>query len=243
MKYLVCLLFCSCGALSLFAQEQLGLRTENYSGINGIALNPASNLTTPFRWDVNLGAFGVFVDNNFGSFQNANVGQLSSARSENIFLATDFPADQRFPNDAIVFDFAEPGKNKFFSAVTTIQGPSFLLNFDQHAVGLFTNFRAVGGGHRIPAVFGYYDYQNILPNNDYDVFPTIASGMAWGEIGINYLFKKEVASGQIGLGISVKYLQGFESFFIKNDSDLNITKMNRDVLTFNGGAIVRFGFT
>ena len=103
MKHTIYLisLFCTC-SLACFGQEQLGLRTENYAGVNSISLNPANNLTTPFQWDVNIGAFGLFVDNNFGGFQNASVGKILNPRVDNIFLATDFPNDQQFPSGSIV---------------------------------------------------------------------------------------------------------------------------------------------
>jgi len=244
MKYntFLILLFC-CFSFLCFSQEQLGLKTENYAGINSIQLNPANNLTTPFQWDVNLGAVGFFVDNNFGGFQNASLGDILNTRDDNTFLATDFPSDQQFPTGSTVFDFTEPGKDKFASISSTIIGPSFMLNFEKHSFGLFTNFRIVGGGQKIPAVFGYYDYRSVRAGENYEVPPSNIAGMAWSELGFNYLFKGITNNGQIGIGFSVKYLQGYESFFLKNDTNLQITKMERDILTFENGADIRFGFT
>lgn len=235
--------FCCCLSLISFAQEQLGLRTENYSGINSVLLNPANNLTTPFQWDLNLVAGGQFIDNNFGGFRNTSLGKLLNAREDQVFLATDYPSDQQFPNGAIIFDFEETGKNKFASITTQIMGPSFMLNFEKHSFGVFTNFRAAIGGQKIPAVLGYYDYKQILPNNDYNIFKSQIAGMAWSEVGFNYLFKTETTNGQIGIGFNLKYLQGFESFFLKNNGNLNITKLDRDALDFNNGANIDFGFT
>lgn len=243
MKYTLFLIpfFCCCTLLSI-AQEQLGLRTENYAGINSIFSNPANNLTTPFQWDVNLAAVGSFIDNNFGGYRNASVGEVLNS-VDRIFLATDFPSDQQFPAGAIVFDFAAPGKNKFVSAVTTITGPAVMLNFEKHSFGAFTNFRAAIGGHNIPAVLGYYDYQSINIGENYRVAPSSVAGMVWSELGINYLFKSETNNGQFGIGINLKYLQGLESFFIKNNNTLNITKLQRDALDFENGASIDIGFT
>lgn len=244
MKYNIFLIFFFCNlSFIAFSQEQIGLRTENYSGVNSIFLNPANNLTTPLQWDINFGAVGQFVDNNFGSFRNASVGDLLNVREDNLFLATDFPSDQQFPAGAVVFDFAPIGKDKFGSVITTITGPSFMLNFEKHSFGFFTNFRVAGGGHKIPAVFGYYDYKNILPGNQYSVSPSSIAGMNWSEIGFNYLYKATTNNGQIGIGFNVKYLQGYESFFVKNNVNLPITKLERDVLDFENGANINFGFT
>lgn len=244
MKYnkLLILVFCSLTWICS-AQEQLGLRTENYSGINSILLNPANNLTSPFQWDINLAGGGVFVDNNFGGFGNASISDLRNARAKDILLATDFPSDQQFPGSAVVFDFEEPGRKKFGLGLTSVMGPAFMLNFEQHTFGIFTNFRAIGGGHQIPAVFGYYDYRNITANQDYGVPPSNVSGMAWTELGLNYAFKAETTNGKVGIGFNIRYLQGYESFFIKNNTNLRITKLQRDSLNFQNGADIDFGFT
>ncbi len=243
MKYTTFLIpfFCFC-FLSSVAQEQLGLRTENYSGINSIFANPANNLTTPFQWDVNLGAIGLFIENNFGGYRNASVSDVLS-NTGRLFLATDFPSDQQFPAGAVVFDFAALGENKFASAVTTITGPAILLNFENHSFGFFTNFRTMVSGFNIPAVLGYYDYQSVRPGENYSVFPSSVAGMTWSEIGVNYLYKSETNNGQIGLGINLKYLQGFESFFIRNNNTLDVTKLELDALNFNNGANIDIGFT
>jgi len=243
MKYTTFLLplFC-CFTLISYAQEQLGLRTENYSGVNGIFLNPANNLTTPFQWDVNLGAAGFFIENNFGGYRNSSVSDVLN-NVDRLFLATDFPSDQEFPAGATVFDFTAPGENKFTSAITTVTGPAIVLNFENHSFGVFTNFRAVAGGHNIPSVLGYYDYQSVRPNNSYTVAPSTVAGMVWSELGINYLYKGTTNNGQIGIGFNLKYLQGFESVFIKNNTNLNITKLERDALNFENGANINFGLT
>jgi len=234
-------LLCCCSFFS-YGQEQLGLRTENYAGVNSIFLNPANNLTSPFQWDVNLVAGGVFIDNNFGGFRNTSIGNLLNARAD-IFLATDFPNDQQFPTDAVVFDFSNIGDNKFATISSIVNGPAFMLNFEKHSFGLFANFRVAAGGQNIPAVLGYYDYQSVISGEDYSLFPSSIAGMAWSELGLNYLYKAELANGNIGIGFNLKYLQGYESFFLENNRDIQVTKMDLDSLTFQNGADISFGFT
>ena len=241
-KFFPLFFFCSM-SVWLNAQEQLGLRIENYSGINSIFLNPANNLTTPFQWDVNLAAAGQFLDNNFGGFRNSSIGNLLNARNSEIFLATDFPSDQQFPSNSTVFDFTQAGEDKFIGIVTTITGPAFLLNFEQHGFGFFTNFRGSIGGHNIPSVLGYNDYKDIIAGEDFSIFPSSVAGMTWSELGINYLFKAKLNNGTVGFGVNIKYLQGYESFFIKNNRNLELTRMERDELTFRNGAAIEFGFT
>jgi len=235
--FLSCLLLLNC-----HGQELLGLATENYSGINSIFLNPANNLTTTLNWDINLIASGQFFDNNIGGFKNSALPELIK-RNNDFYLATDFNSDQEFPNGSIVFDFNQPGNKKFIYNSSHILGPSFMVNLEKHSFGVFTGFRALVSGHQIPAVLGYYDYKNILVSSDYNVGPAIISGMAWGEIGVNYLYKAKTNIGLLGIAINLKYLQGYESFFIHNNSLLNNTRLDRDVISFNRGADIEFGFT
>ena len=136
--------------------------------------------------------------------------------AEDIFLVTDLREGEMPPRDAIVFDFMAVGKRKYASVFTNVMGPSFMLNFEQHSIGLFTNARFAIGGQRIPEILGYYDYKSVLPGNDFSVGTAQMAGMAWSEIGLNYLFKMETTGGKLGIGINVKYLQGYESFYIEN---------------------------
>lgn len=243
MNRLIWFLFFSFAYFYSNAQEQLGLRTENYAGINSVLLNPANNLTSPFRWDINLIAVGQFVDNNFGGYRDASIGDLLQANERDIFLATDFSSDQQFPAGSLVFDFADPGQEKYASFVTNVMGPSLMLNFEKHSFGFFTNFRANLSAQQILAILGYYDYLAIDIDESYTVGPAQAAGMVWGEIGLNYLYKTNTSSGNIGIGVSLKYLRGYESFFIRNNNTIDATKRPLDAIDFNNGVDIEFGFT
>ena len=62
-----------CLNFNLKAQEQLGLRTDSYSGINSIMLNPANFISSQFKWDVNLVGVGLFLENSYGFIHNTNL--------------------------------------------------------------------------------------------------------------------------------------------------------------------------
>ena len=66
---------CLLSSPQLYAQEQLGLRLDNYSGANAITLNPAANATCAFGWDVNLIGIGIGGSNNMAYIENASVGK------------------------------------------------------------------------------------------------------------------------------------------------------------------------
>jgi hypothetical protein len=58
---------------SLLAQEQIGLRTENLSGVNALSLNPASMVAFPLTWDLNLGSTGIFMENDLAFIRNSSL--------------------------------------------------------------------------------------------------------------------------------------------------------------------------
>src|SRR5210317_1090627 len=62
-----------CMTSSLKAQEQLGLRTDNYSGVNSLMLNPANFLSSDFEWDLNVAGAGFFGETNTGYIKNTRL--------------------------------------------------------------------------------------------------------------------------------------------------------------------------
>ena len=64
----------------LIAQEQLGLRLDNYSGVNAIALNPAGSATYLMGWDINLVGVGATFHNNLGYIEKASLGKAARDR-------------------------------------------------------------------------------------------------------------------------------------------------------------------
>ena len=73
---------------SAIAQTQLGLRLENYAGINGIPLNPTAGINNPLGWDVNIAAAGSFFANNFAFIRNTN---LISVLKKSRWLSASLP--------------------------------------------------------------------------------------------------------------------------------------------------------
>jgi len=66
--------------------------------------------------------------------------------------------------------------------------------------------------------------------------------MVWSEIGVNYGYRFYTNNGVAGFGLNLKYLQGYEAFFVQNDASFNLTKLTGDSIALDQGAF-RFGFT
>lgn len=232
------------GNIAAHAQEQLAMRTSNYAGVNGLTLNPANGSTSPFKWDVNLLEFGQFFDNNYLFIENFSL--LSAAKiPEDYALRPDLiKKDQSAPLNTLVVDFyRNTGKTFRGDALTNVMGPSLMLRLgESNIVGLYTRARFAFNARKIPAVLGYYEFDE-LPFGT----PVLADAfninvMAWSEIGLNYTRIAETDYGQISIGGTLKYLQGYESAYVRNEQSLEVTQQRGNRLTGTPGH-VRYGFS
>ena len=94
MKKLL-LLFCSVLAIaSADAQDYLGLSTGNYSGIQGVMLQPANVADNRYKWELNL------VSTNIG-FQNNYIGLSRNYFVNNRFSFDDFDSYDDFKRNVM----------------------------------------------------------------------------------------------------------------------------------------------
>lgn len=243
--FLLIVFLLSGGINTSIAQEHLGLRTENYAGVNGILLNPASNLTSPYRFDVNLFSGGFFAENNYGHIRNTHLFHIikNSSDPDNIFNGvysrTDIPTEDSW----LVYDFFDNEKRKYASASFHALGPSFTIKINNgHSFSLITGLRGMGSTHRVPFEAAFYYIDRIPFREAIDIDPINAAGMVWGEVGLNYAAAIQTYQGRLGFGITAKYLTGFEAGFTSSPQTLQITQFPDDTLTLQNG-VLDFGFT
>jgi Family of unknown function (DUF5723) len=227
---------------SLKAQEQLGLRLDNFSGVSGISINPSSNGTAKFGWDVNLGGMGFFINNNVGFIDGASVGKAASNAMKI------GPADgldiKKNPNTTLRFDFYDNLNPKYFSLSTQIMGPSFVINLKSgHSFGLFTGARFMASSHDLPSIFNGYEFQKKKVGETFTVDPFKVTGMAWREVGLNYAYRiGEDTDGSLTLGASVRSVSAYQAFYANNLTGTSMARISKDSLRFDG-LRVEFGAT
>ncbi len=227
--------------LHVFAQEQIGLRFDNFGSLSGMTINPAQNLTSPFSWSVHLGSAGVFVDTNYGYFRNTKLGAL--ARNPESVVPVSETFDGPVASGSIILDYYDNNRQKHADLIATAMGPSLQINIDNiHVIGLFTRFRFASSARNIPAKGNYYEFDRVPFYDEIDLTPFRRVGMGWREIGINYARSFELDNGTIGIGISPKLLTGYESFYFDNLTDQKLTQLPGDTFAFNT-ATVNYGFT
>ncbi len=222
-----------------FSQEQLGLRLTNYSGINATMLNPAFNVGSPLRWDVNIIAAGVFAENNYIYIKDANLFKVLSNRT-GFSYAGNNNSETPAATEGLQYDFTTGDRKKEALVNAFVTGPSAMFHIKEHTFGIFFNARAVTSTNHVPSSLGYYDLDALQTGDVPHVEPFRAAGMAWSEIGLNYgrniiSKKRHLLNG----GITFKLLQGYEAAYFENHEATNIT-IEQDYMTYDQ-AHVTFG--
>ncbi len=226
------ILFFSLFTLQLNAQEQLGLKLENYSGINSVLFNPTYSVTSPFRWDVNVVSAGISFDNNYAYVQNESAFSFLN-NDKPMKARPDINTEVDDPNDFLIIDFYDGNNKKQGSFLATVMGPSFMLNLQSGwSVGLFTNSRVAGSARKVPPALNYYRFDGQEFNESFAVDPFKAAGMAWTELGFNVAKQVPTASGTMVFGANLKFMSGHEGFYINNKSEFDLSKLRGDTLSF-----------
>lgn len=226
-------------SVSLTAQDRLGLRIENYSGVNGLYLNPASGTYLPYSWDLNIISVEQFMDTNYGHIRNANLGKVIR-NSDNIVSATSYDNESQIPNDVLVADFNSGDDIYYAQNNTQIMGPSFLYNLNnEHSFGIMTAARAAGGTRSLPSILGYQEFDTEVLNDEFLVRPFKIAGAAWAEIGLHYGYN---AGENFSFGVNAKYLIGFEGFYFNSYDKTGLIKRSDNEVDFLVGN-AEFGLT
>jgi len=232
------------GNIGLFAQEQLGLKLENYAGVNAVLLNPAANATNPLSWDVNLGAAAFFFDNNYFFIENTSVLDLYQNRDGlQVTPAPDIDTEITIPENSYILDFFDNGQKRNVHLNATVTGPSAIVKLEGgHSIGFVSQARIMASTFKIPNTLSYYNYYNRAFNDSFAIDEFHAGVASWTEFGLTYANHFETYSGSMSIGGTLKYLNGYEAAFFENAADLRYTKLPGDTITSNQ-ATINFGLT
>lgn len=232
MRQIILTYCCLLTVFSLHSQEQLGLRTDNYSGIHGSLLNPSHNITSLFKWDVNLVSAGFSGHTNYGYIENSNI--FHAARNgENFVLRRDLENPNGDSPDDLIGEFYNNERLKYITAFGNGMGPSFMVKLrNGHSIGLLTNIRTAFSTHDIPAVLNYNTFYSASYYDFLDVDAFKASAMVWSEVGINYAAKFDAYDGYWGIGASLKFINAYEAGYLDTKRLTPSAQIPGDTLLF-----------
>jgi len=216
-------------AFSATAQEQLGLRLGNYSGVQSLQMNPAWQVNGPLKWDVNIVAGGVFEHQDYLYGQKASMLKLLSNGGE--FITSDNSAigsDGSTAVNGVPFYFEE-NNNYDFHHNAFVMAPSFMVNMRQHSFGMYLNARTWSSGYNLDGDLGYatlIDSAIFLGNID----PFQVGIMNWGEIGVTYATNiKTGRKIEINAGATLKFLLGIDAVGIRNKQGTDVIRMDDQI--------------
>lgn len=226
-----------------FAQYQLGLRTERYSGASGVFLNPTSQLFNPLKWNVSLVGGGAFVSNSYLTIQQTSIMDLlSNLDSLTVITLTDDP-EVIMSQDTYVIDFNDVRRGHFATVFGYVDGPALSARIAKnHAIGVFSRAALLAGTQDFPAIFSYDAYDARPFYTTFSVPKFQGAAMGWKEFGINYAFSLPTYYGSIAFGVNIRKLTTYEGAFFRNKQEFQYTKLPQNMATLVG-AISDFGFT
>lgn len=187
------------------AQEMWGISNSNYAGNMGIFLNPSSIVGAPYKYEINLIALDVFLQNNYVYVPKKD-GIILNAITGNV-------GDENIAQDN--YD----GRNTNAFGHLLLIGPSYIRNLDEKAWGIHSAYRNEFSLQNAPShfskfVYEKYEYpQGFGIRNSSDRFN--AAWLGWVEVGGTYgkvlresenHYLKAAATVNLLVGMNAAYL-------------------------------------
>lgn len=216
--------------LSVSAQERLGLKLGDYSGISGIHLNPSSMSNSRYYFDVQLAGAGVFVNNNYLYLHKEDYSPTTFLQKDITFPTfTDQRGNERYVDEW----YNKKLKHGYVNLRT--YGPSALLAYGRHAFGMYTSTRSIVRGKNVPyevAKFGYesFDYDSLFNINFINEKDMHLDVLNMAEVGVSYSYIAYARNfDKMDIGVTFKYLkpQSGMKFYLDN---VDYLLPNRDTL-------------
>ena len=201
---------------SLSGQDMIGLTFSEYSGITGTAVNPALMTGSKVFLDVNILGGHAGASNDMAYFLGENNTIKKFVSSDTIQLN-----DGPFLYNRN-YNYYNNTKNKYLALNARLLGPSGMLQFNHHAIGLTTGVRSMHGGNHIPYEMPIVFYEGLeFPDYhgvEFDDYNYSFVSMTWSEIGISYAYDiVNYYDDKLTVGITAKALFGHEGGYVAID--------------------------
>jgi outer membrane protein OmpA-like peptidoglycan-associated protein len=188
--------------MTAYSQSFIGYGYDNYSGVNGVLLNPGTLADSKYKVDINLFAVSAFAGNNAYEMDRS---RLFGFHFKGL---SDSNGYDKIPNTAY----------KYLYFNTDILGPSATINLTKKdALGLITRMRVIGNEYNLGnPLFQLLGTPNANFYNTNILNRSLQAKMdAFAEAGISYgrvLMKTD--HSELKVGITGKYISGiaFGSF-------------------------------
>ncbi|MBK8392576.1 MAG: hypothetical protein IPL23_26380 [Saprospiraceae bacterium] len=110
----------------VFGQEQVGLRMGNYAGSWSMAINPANSAYFSGKWDIGIGSFGFFGDNDILYLKETSVQKASIHSNKIKFFSNEKDAIEA-EKGSIIGIYNVGQISNFGQLLARVDGPSFFI--------------------------------------------------------------------------------------------------------------------
>lgn len=206
----------------MHAQELLGAKLSNYSGINAAKLNPASVGNMPYNWDLNLLTAGAFFETNYAYVLNES---LLSSRNKEDWQWQGNNSDAVVDNVGLYdYDNTSGKKRTTFSALAML--PSLAIKKGSWTFGILSELRAEGGVTGVAGGFSYYSYENLPVETSFQQDKFSVSAANWISIGL-HLGKtiQQNSYSEVSVGANLNYLLPVAGAFFHLNESTTVTKV------------------
>lgn len=237
MKKLILLLSAVACFASSQAQDYLGLSTGNYSGIQGVMLQPANVADNRYKFELNL------ISTNIG-FQNNYLGFSREFFIKNRFSFKDYDTYADFQQN-VLSEQTINGNRARFNLNNRLNLPSVLFTTGKNSgIAIGIQSRTGIAIDNMNVDFARQLYNNFQDASGYNRVNTLdgltMNAMNWVEGSLTY-GRVLLDNGKhfLKAGVTAKYLGGVSSWYLQAN-DLDIT-VNNDSTLRASGSDVRYG--
>jgi len=213
----------------------MGITGSNYAGTNALPLNPASIVTYPLKWEVNILTMDVFFDNNYAYMPKTSL----------IGLFRKISKDENFELDESSFVYTgDQLKKKSAYVNLKVQVPSVLFSIRDHKLAFHAAVRTVVSANRI-----HFTIPELLQGGptlefnkrNLEIPKFRINGLGWSEFGVSYGRSIHKAPDfNIHGGVSIKRVHGYLGGYLLNHGIE--FKLEEDIQKISTEIDVEYGF-
>jgi len=233
------------------SQESLGLSLNNYSGIWGGQINPASLTSNKTYLDINIVGASLLFSNNFAYIPKEDYSLFDLITADTII-----PIYGKYLYNGF-YVYYKNTDLKWSDINSRINGPSVSFQKGKNAFGLTTSIRAASSGVDIPWEMLVFMYEDLsyppLQGIRFDDRDFSLSELTWEEISFSYareVFNKFGHSLSVGVtgkflvGLNGGYSNFYRSDYIAlNSKTVEFYKFQADVTFAMPGSGLKSSFT
>ena len=223
-----------------YSQEMFGTTLGNYSGVNGLQLNPSSMLGSKPYLDINLVAMDVFMQNNF-LYMDKSEYRISNFFGSGFVLPSH---PEEYGTGSRNFYVYDNNDLRDVYVQLRINGPGAMLVYGNQAFAISSGIRSVISAKNVPYEIANFAYLglNYVPQqniNYKDNIPFKIGELTWAEVGLSYSYTFLARNfNKITAGITIHRLFGYSGaymygnkadYIVPNDSTISVHNLDAQV--------------